>query len=205
MAENRPTHIRLTSHPEPGGGVTRWPIAWGAGEPRARGPVVGSVTNPGDRNVIGAHGGSYSLYRALAVSSAPQSAGSGRTSPTPIRWCRSARIRNGSSQAASSRSIPSATWPGRCSDGDRRGARHPAHHRHHQGAAEPAGSGGRAVGRAPDTGRRHPARDRRRLASPRSRSTRSGICRASPSASAPPRPCCAARCSSRPAACIPSW
>ncbi len=69
MAENRPTHIRLTSHPEPGGGVTRWPIAWGAGEPRARGPVVGSVTNPGDRNVIGAHGGAYSLYRALAVSS----------------------------------------------------------------------------------------------------------------------------------------
>jgi len=69
MAENRPTHIRLTSHPEPGGGVTRWPIAWGAGEPRARGPVVGSVTNPADRNVIGAHGGSYALYRALAVSS----------------------------------------------------------------------------------------------------------------------------------------
>ena len=69
MAENRPTHIRLTSHPEPGGGVTRWPIAWSANEPRARGPVVGSVTNPADRNVIGAHGGAYSLYRALAVSS----------------------------------------------------------------------------------------------------------------------------------------
>jgi GTP cyclohydrolase II len=31
--------------------------------------VIGSVTNPADRNVIGAHGGAYSLYRALAVSS----------------------------------------------------------------------------------------------------------------------------------------
>ncbi|MHB2166668.1 GTP cyclohydrolase II [Alsobacter sp. R-9] len=69
MAENRSTHIRLTSHPEPGAGVGRWPVRWGAGDPKARGPIVGSVTNPGDRNVIGAHGGAYSLYRALAVSS----------------------------------------------------------------------------------------------------------------------------------------
>ena len=30
--------------------------------------MIGSVTNPADRNVIGAHGGSYSLYRALAIS-----------------------------------------------------------------------------------------------------------------------------------------
>ncbi|WP_293860180.1 GTP cyclohydrolase II [uncultured Alsobacter sp.] len=69
MSENRSTHIRLTSHPEPGGGVARWPLAWGAADARSRGPVVGSVTSPGDRNVIGAHGGAYSLYRALAVSS----------------------------------------------------------------------------------------------------------------------------------------
>jgi len=69
MSENRSTHIRLTSHPEPGAGVSRWPIAWSAAEAQARGPVVGSVTTPGDRNVIGAYGGAYSLYRALAVSS----------------------------------------------------------------------------------------------------------------------------------------
>jgi len=31
--------------------------------------VIGTVTNPGLRNVIGAHGGAYALYRALAVSS----------------------------------------------------------------------------------------------------------------------------------------
>ena len=65
---NRSSHIRLTSHPEPGGGVARFPIRWGAATPQERGPVIGSVTNPGDRNVVGAHGGSYSLYRALAVS-----------------------------------------------------------------------------------------------------------------------------------------
>jgi GTP cyclohydrolase II len=65
---NRTTHIRLTSHPEPGQ-PARFPIHWGAASAKARGPVVGSVTNPADRNVIGAHGGAYSLYRALAVSS----------------------------------------------------------------------------------------------------------------------------------------
>ncbi len=64
---NRSTHIRLTSHPEPGGGTARFPIRWGAPHPKQRGPVIGSTTNPADRNVIGAHGGSYSLYRALAI------------------------------------------------------------------------------------------------------------------------------------------
>ena len=44
------------------------PIRWGAGTPKERGPIIGSVTTPADRNVIGAHGGSYSLYRALAIS-----------------------------------------------------------------------------------------------------------------------------------------
>src|SRR5882757_7452758 len=65
---NRPDHIRLTSHPEPGGKL-RFPIKWGAATARERGPVIGTVSRPGDRNVIGSHGGSYALYRALAVSS----------------------------------------------------------------------------------------------------------------------------------------
>ncbi len=65
---NRSTHIRLTSHPEPNAGTVRFPVRWGAASPRERGPVIGSVTNPADRNVIGAHGGSYALYRALAIS-----------------------------------------------------------------------------------------------------------------------------------------
>jgi GTP cyclohydrolase II len=43
-------------------------VRWGAPTPAERGPIIGSVTNPADRNVIGAHGGAYSLYRALAIS-----------------------------------------------------------------------------------------------------------------------------------------
>ena len=64
---NRPDHIRLTSHPAPGA-KPRYPIAWGAPSARERGPVIGTVSRPFDRNVIGTHGGSYALYRALAVS-----------------------------------------------------------------------------------------------------------------------------------------
>lgn len=66
--QNRTDHIRITSHPEPGG-KPRFPIRWGAASARERGPVIGTVSRPGDRNAIGSHGGSYALYRALAVSS----------------------------------------------------------------------------------------------------------------------------------------
>ena len=65
---NRTDHIRLTSHPAPGA-KPRFPIGWGAPTAQERGPVVGTVSRPLDRNVIGTHGGSYALYRALAVSS----------------------------------------------------------------------------------------------------------------------------------------
>ena len=65
---NRQDHIRLTSHPDPGAKV-RFPIHWGAPTARERGPVIGTVSQLGQRNVIGSHGGSYALYRALAVSS----------------------------------------------------------------------------------------------------------------------------------------
>ena len=62
----RPTkHIVLTSHPRDG--EKRLPITWGAADPRARGPVIGTLTDPAQRNVIGAHSGSYALYRALAI------------------------------------------------------------------------------------------------------------------------------------------
>ena len=65
---NRIDHIRITSHPAPGAKL-KFPINWGAASARERGPVIGTVSRPGDRNVIGTHGGSYSVYRALAVSS----------------------------------------------------------------------------------------------------------------------------------------
>jgi GTP cyclohydrolase II len=61
-------HIVLTSHPR-GDREGAFPIRWGAADPIARGPVVGTFTNPGERNVIGAHAGAYALYRALAIAS----------------------------------------------------------------------------------------------------------------------------------------
>ena len=68
MSGNRTSHIRLTSHP--GGGATnRFPIAWDAKSARERGPVVATANAGSDRNAIGAHGGAYSVYRALAVAS----------------------------------------------------------------------------------------------------------------------------------------
>jgi GTP cyclohydrolase II len=67
MNSNRTDHIRLTSHPEPGG-KSRFPIHWGASDAQARGPIIATVSQPQHRNAIGSHGGSYALYRALAVS-----------------------------------------------------------------------------------------------------------------------------------------
>src|SRR5467141_1383094 len=64
---NRIDHIRITSHPAPGAKLA-FPIAWGAASARERGPIIGTVSRPQDRNVIGSHGGSYAVYRALAVS-----------------------------------------------------------------------------------------------------------------------------------------
>jgi GTP cyclohydrolase II len=64
---NRTDHIRLTSHPEPGS-KPRFPIHWDAPSARERGPIIGTVSRQGDRNVIGSVGGAYALYRALAVS-----------------------------------------------------------------------------------------------------------------------------------------
>jgi GTP cyclohydrolase II len=59
-------HIRLTSHPGQGPGGAP-PVRWGAADPLQRGPIVGTTTSRGQRNVIGTHSGSYGVYRALAV------------------------------------------------------------------------------------------------------------------------------------------
>ncbi|MGA0601922.1 GTP cyclohydrolase II [Caulobacter sp. KR2-114] len=67
MSGNRTSHIRLTSHP--GGGSTgRFPIHWYGKTAAERGPVVVTSNAGPDRNAIGAHGGAYSIYRALAIS-----------------------------------------------------------------------------------------------------------------------------------------
>ena len=85
MTSNRSGHIRLNSHPG-GGAASRFPVRWGAPTARERGPVVGTVNAGSDRNAIGAHGGAYSVYRALAVSSGAMSANNRpdltNTSPT---------------------------------------------------------------------------------------------------------------------------
>ena len=73
MSSNRTSHIRLNSHPG-AGTESRFPLRWGAETARERGPVVGTVNSGSDRNAIGAHGGAYSLYRALAVSSGAMTA-----------------------------------------------------------------------------------------------------------------------------------
>jgi GTP cyclohydrolase II len=64
-AEARSGHIRLTSHP---GRPSRFPLRWGAPTAAERGPVIATVNAGTERNAIGAHGGSYSVYRALAIS-----------------------------------------------------------------------------------------------------------------------------------------
>ena len=61
------THIVLSSHPQ-GGRESRVPnICWGAPTAHQRGPLIASLSDPARRNVIGAHAGAYSVYRALAV------------------------------------------------------------------------------------------------------------------------------------------
>jgi len=67
-AAQKRSHIRLTSHPG-SRGPARFPIRWGAATAAERGPIVATVNAGSCRNAIGAHGGSYSIYRALAISS----------------------------------------------------------------------------------------------------------------------------------------
>jgi GTP cyclohydrolase II len=62
----RPKAIVLTTHAG-GHGPKPAPVVWGARDALTRGPLIGTVTNKGQRNVIGTHAGSYSVYRAVAV------------------------------------------------------------------------------------------------------------------------------------------
>ena len=160
----------------------------------------------GKRNVIGTHGGSYALYRALAVSSGAldpiRRPDLTNTHPPPTigpfpQWTEPEKIVSLDPVGASGR--------GRVQAGDRRRPRHPPEHRHHARAARPDRDP-RCAGRRPAEGRRprHPCQRQRVGGQDRDRS---GLVSAGHrrSASAPPRPRCAATCSSRPPACSPSW
>lgn len=61
-----PTFINLTSH-GPAFNSHPVPLKWGAEDPDERGPVVATNRSDDVRNAIGAHGGSYCVYRALAA------------------------------------------------------------------------------------------------------------------------------------------
>ncbi|MFO1134165.1 MAG: hypothetical protein U1E30_02955 [Rhodoblastus sp.] len=61
-------HIRLTSHLEPGAVVPA--STFGARARSANAPIVATAMRPADCNAIGAHGGAYGVYRALAVAGA---------------------------------------------------------------------------------------------------------------------------------------
>jgi GTP cyclohydrolase II len=59
--------LQLTTYPT--SGVNPVPLKWGASDPQERGPVAASQISSGldTHNAIGAHGGSYSVYTALAI------------------------------------------------------------------------------------------------------------------------------------------
>lgn len=62
------SHVVLTSHsnqlfkeiPQ---------INWGEKDPEKRGPVIATISEKADRNAIGSHSGSYTVYRALSIAS----------------------------------------------------------------------------------------------------------------------------------------
>lgn len=61
----RKKHIVLTSHPRKSRSTIA--IRWGAPTAEERGPIIGTVNDAQHHNCIGAHAGSYSVYRALAI------------------------------------------------------------------------------------------------------------------------------------------
>lgn len=64
----RVDHIRLTSHAieTP---IKAPQIRWFAESPLERGPVIGTISDKQQRNCIGSHSGSYTIYRALSIAS----------------------------------------------------------------------------------------------------------------------------------------
>lgn len=62
----RSSHVVLTSHSNQ---VYKesLPINWGAKDPKERGPVIATISEKENRNAIGTHSGSYTVYRALSI------------------------------------------------------------------------------------------------------------------------------------------
>ena len=64
----RPAHVILTSHANQVFKEST-PIKWGAKDPQERGPVIATISSKANRNAIGSHSGSYTVYRALSIAS----------------------------------------------------------------------------------------------------------------------------------------
>ncbi|KAH6892740.1 cyclohydrolase [Coprinopsis sp. MPI-PUGE-AT-0042] len=63
-----PGRVLLTTYPDQHG-ITPYPLQWGSPDPLTRGPVICSRLHSSikARNALGAHAGSYSIYRALSI------------------------------------------------------------------------------------------------------------------------------------------
>jgi len=63
-----PGRVVLATYPDQHG-IKPYPLQWGASDPAVRGPVTCSrlPSSIKRRNALGAHSGSYSIYRALAI------------------------------------------------------------------------------------------------------------------------------------------
>ncbi|KAG5351207.1 hypothetical protein C0989_007432 [Termitomyces sp. Mn162] len=63
-----PGRVNLTTYPDQHG-ITPYALRWGAADAETRGPVICSrlPSTIKHRNAIGAHSGSYSIYRALSI------------------------------------------------------------------------------------------------------------------------------------------
>lgn len=59
-------YVRLTTHAGLSG-IEPVEVNWGEIDSNVRGPIIATNMHDGRRNAIGAHGGSYCIYRALAV------------------------------------------------------------------------------------------------------------------------------------------
>jgi GTP cyclohydrolase II len=59
-------HVILTSHSNQAFKESA-PVKWGAQEPNERGPVIATISTKENRNAIGSHSGSYTVYRALSI------------------------------------------------------------------------------------------------------------------------------------------
>lgn len=64
----RANHVVLTSHSNQLFKDTP-PINWGEKDPAKRGPVIATISEKENRNAIGSHSGSYTVYRALSIAS----------------------------------------------------------------------------------------------------------------------------------------